>query len=149
YVSGVAAAPDGVYVAGTPYGSLEGASAGGSDAFVRKYDPDGFVLWTDQFGSAGSDAAQGVAVGSDGVYVAGSLRGALEGTSSAGNFDAFVRKYDPDGNALWTRRFGTPDEDVARGVAAAADGVYVAGSTYGSLRGATSAGSFDAFVRKY
>ena len=138
-----------VLVAGWTYGSLEGASAGGSDAFVRKYDADGSVVWTRQFGTSDDDFARGVAVDASGnVLVSGNTRGSLEG-ANAGNLDAFVRKYDADGSVVWTRQFGTSGLDGANGVAVDTSGnVLVAGWTRGSLEG-VNAGGADAFVRKY
>lgn len=41
---GVVADATGAYVAGVTSGVLQGANAGGDDAFVRKYSPDGNVL---------------------------------------------------------------------------------------------------------
>src|SRR5439155_701956 len=134
------------YVAGTTDSGLGGASAGDYDAFVAKYDPAGNALWIRQFGTSGDDGPCGVAVDAAGnVYVAGFTSGNLGG-ASAGDYDAFVAKYDAAGSAFWTRQFGTSDYDDAHGVAVdAAGNVYVAGSTSGSLGGA-SAGYDDAFV---
>jgi Bacterial Ig-like domain (group 3)/SdrD B-like domain/Beta-propeller repeat len=157
----VAADDSGVFVAGLVGGTLPGQAGAGSDAFVRKYDLDGNELWTRQFGSTGFDQASGIAVGATGVYVAGLTSGTLPGQTSAGNFDAFVRKYDAAGNELWTRQFGTADVDGASGISVDASGVYVVGSVGGEhfvgslpvgggfLPGQTSAGAGDAFVRKY
>jgi len=138
-----------ILVAGYTEGSLSGASAGGFDAFVRKYDPKGTVLWTRQFGTAQSDEATSLAVDAGGnILVAGLTSGSLSG-SSAGKEDAFVRKYDPKGNELWTRQFCTAEANGALSLAVDAGGnILVAGLTSGSLSGA-SAGGFDAFVRKY
>jgi len=148
--SKIAVDASGMYVAGSTPGALSGqTSAGNNDAFVRKYDLDGNELWTRQFGGANFDAAVGVAVDASGVYVAGNTEGALPGQTSAGPRDVFLRKYNFDGNELWTRQFGTSDDEIARAVAVDASGVYVAGRTGGALPGQTSAGSGDAFVRKY
>jgi hypothetical protein len=69
---------------------LVGTSAGDNDAFVRKYDAAGKVLWTQQFGTSANDYARSVSVGSYGsVLVAGFTAGDLVGTS-AGGTDAFV-----------------------------------------------------------
>jgi hypothetical protein len=45
-------------------------------------------------------------------------------------------------------QFGTASDDMVNGVAADSTGVYVVGQTEGDLEG-TSAGSADAFIRKY
>ena len=92
-----------------------------------------------------------MAVGPQGeVYVAGWTRGALPGQTRLGSSDAFLRKYDPDGNEVWTRQFGTSWGDSAWGVAAGPQGeVYVAGFTRGALPGQTSAGMSDVFIVKF
>jgi hypothetical protein len=83
------------------------------------------------------------------VLVAGYTDGTLPGESSAGGFDAFVRKYAPDGSLDWTRQFGTASTDVACSVSVDVDGnVLVAGYTDGTLPGESSAGGRDAFVAK-
>jgi hypothetical protein len=150
YALGVAVDATGVYVAGYTYGALPGqVNAGGADAFVRKYDVNGNVVWTHQFGTSSNEPASAVAVNATGVYMAGYTDGVLPGQVSTGGTDAFVRKYDVDGNVVWTRQFGTASSDSASGVAVDATGVNVVGSTSGTLPGQTSAGGTDAFARKY
>jgi PKD domain/RTX calcium-binding nonapeptide repeat (4 copies)/Beta-propeller repeat len=149
---GVATGPSGVYVAGTTDGTLPGQiSAGGSDAFVQKYDANGTLLWTRQFGAPGTDQVLGVAVNGLDLYVTGQVRGTLPGQASAGSIDAFARKYDAAGNEIWTRQFGTGSFDQSFGIAASDSAVYVGGVIWNgnALPGQESAGSEDAFVRKY
>ncbi len=97
------------------------------------------------------DEASGVAVDAHGnVLVVGYTDGALPGQKSAGWRDAFVRKYDPNGKELWTRQFGSTEDDTAFGVAVDAQGnVLVVGETYNVLPAHKSAGRRDIFVRKY
>jgi len=141
----VAGYTNGVFPGETPSGPL-----GGNDAFVRKYNPSGDVLWTRQFGTSSDDFANGVATDGSNVYVAGQTAGTFPGQTYAGSYDAFVRKYDVSGGALWTRQFGTTREERALGVSADMSSVYVAGFTYGALPGGGgSAGGADAFLRKY
>jgi hypothetical protein len=140
----------GVYAAGSTLGDLPGfVNAGFYDAFVRKYDAAGNELWTRQFGTAGYDFAYGVAADDSGVYVAGYTGGALSDQTNAGSVDVFLRKYDHDGNEVWTRQFGTASGDGAYGIAVNEQGVFVVGWTDGALPGEASAGSTDAFVRMY
>jgi len=149
---GVAVDASGIYVAGATLGTLPGQTASGfssTDAFVRKYDVDGVAQWTRQFGSAGSDDANGVAVDATGVYVGGRTSGELPGQSTAGNADAFVRKYDAGGAELWTRQFGTGSADQANALAADGGGVYIVGRTLGLLAGQLNEGEEDLFARKY
>jgi hypothetical protein len=135
-----------VYVAGQVGGALDGQTAAGElDAFVRKFDADGNVTWTRQFGGPGTDAAAGLEVGTGSeIYVVGWVYGALPGQAGAGQFDAFVRKYGPDGAEIWTRQFGTPDHDRASRVAVVATGdIEVAASV---SRGAVH---HDAYAHRF
>ncbi len=148
--SGIAVDPTGVYVTGWTWGALPGqVSAGGDDAFVRKFTHSGDGVWTDQFGSAGPDWALEIAVDPTGVYVTGWIWGALPGQVSAGSDDAFARKYTHFGDVVWTEQFGSAGEDQAYGIAVDPRGVYLAGVTGGALPGQVSAGRSDAFVAKY
>lgn len=109
--------------------------------------------WVSQFGTPDSDIAGGVAADASGVYVAGSTVGVFPGQSAAGGIDVYLRKYSFDGSVVWTRQFGTPTDDDTLGpsgaVATDATGVYVGGTTDGTLPGQAAAGHGDAFVRKY
>ena len=148
---GISVDVSGIYLAGGTDGTLpDQTSAGGLDAFVRKYDATGTEVWTRQFGTSGVfERAFGISVDVSGIYVAGDIGGTLPGQTSAGFSDAFVRKYDATGAKVWTRQFGTSSADVANGISVDASSVYVAGLTFGTLPGQTSAGGLDAFVRKY
>jgi len=140
------------YVVGQTEGALPGQhSAGGWDAFIRKYDPSGAELWTRQFGAGGADIASGVAVHPNGeVSVVGTTSSALPGQAAAGSFDAFVRRYNATGDEVWTRQFGTAVGDNARRLAAEPDGrVLIVGSTEGALPGQSSTGGFDVFVAMF
>jgi hypothetical protein len=136
-----------IFVTGGTYGALPGQvfAGGQSDAFVRKYSASGTELWTREFGTADGDWAFGAASDPAGNFYVTGYFGA--GTSAA---VAFVRKYDRDGNALWTRQFGSSAGTYGYGVAVAGDGsIVVAGITFGALPSQTGLGDSDAFVRKY
>ena len=45
------------------------------------------------------------------MYVAGATQGTLPRQTSAGDADAFLRKYAFDGTEVWTRQFGTSESD--------------------------------------
>jgi photosystem II stability/assembly factor-like uncharacterized protein len=147
---GIAVDASGVYVTGFVAAALPGqTSPGGADAFLRKYDLDGTVLWTREFGTSSTDRGYGVVADSSGVYVTGYTGGTFAGQSSAGGNDVFLSKYDADGTAVWTRQFGSSASDTAYGVSADSSGVYVTGYTSGTLPGQSSSGGDDVFVQKY
>lgn len=74
-----------------------------SEVFVRKYDPNGTVLWTRTF--AGTDDQIGIHSRNlmldhnDNVVVGGIIRNIGTG------YDYFVTKYDPAGNTLWAKNY--------------------------------------------
>ena len=141
-----------VYIVGRTFGTLPGqTSAGGWDAFIRKYNPAGDEVWTRQFGGGGAESAASVRVDHAGnAYVVGGTRAALPGQKNIGDYDAFIVKFDPAGNTVWVRQFGTTHEDYALAVALDADGdPIVAGETGGLLAGAAQFGGLDGFVREY
>lgn len=141
--------PGYAYVVGQTEGALPGQhSAGGYDAFVRKYDLSGTEVWTRQFGGGGADIASGVALDAAGnVYVVGTTSSTLPGQVQAGSYDAFVRRYDAAGQVAWTRQFGGPGGDNARDVDVDPTGrLLVVGSTESALPGQVSVGGYDAFV---
>ncbi|MCX7002511.1 MAG: hypothetical protein NTV22_04475 [bacterium] len=85
-----------VFVAGFTYGALDGqTNAGGADAVLCVYAPDGTWQWTALRGSASDDFAQAVAVDTAGglARVSGYTYGTLAGQPNAGNADAFTLEY--------------------------------------------------------
>jgi hypothetical protein len=121
-------------------------------AFADKSSDTADLEFIEQFGTSGGDDARGVFVDSLGdVYVVGITGGTLpDQTSEGGEFDAFIRKYNSDGDEEWTRQFGTSGRDVANRVYADSSGsVYVVGSTTGTFPGQTSEGGSDAFLAKF
>ena len=138
-----------VYITGYTYDSLFGTNAGGTDAFVVKYDASGTLQWSQQFGTSNYDFGTSASVDSSGsIYIAGATAGSMSGANAGGN-DAFVTKFNSGGTLLWTRQLGTSSADSASGVSVDGLGnVYIAGYTVGSLSGA-NAGLNDSFVAKY
>ena len=146
---GIASDAAGITVVGTTAGALKGELDGFSDAFIRRYDRDGHVLWTRQFGTAGQDWAVDVAADGAGVTVVGETDGTFGSPEIRTNLDIYVRRYDRNGTHLWTRQFGTNEDDEAGAIAADSTGVIVVGTTTGALRGTNAPDDPDAIVRRY
>jgi hypothetical protein len=138
-----------IYVSGRTDGNLASPNAGGWDSWVAKYNTNGNLLWIKQFGTGGDDSAHSIATDSKGnVYLTGWTDGDL-GSPNAGSWDAWVAKYDTNGNLLWTNQLGTPSADTTYdGVDTDSLGNVYAGWTNGDL-GGKSAGGLDAWVAKY
>jgi hypothetical protein len=113
------------YVTGWSVGS--GTSG---DYATIKYDPNGNELWVKRYNGPGNyyDAATAIAVdGSGNVYVTG-------GSSGVSYPDYTTIKYDPDGNELWVKEYGTEfTDDGASAIAMDDSGnVYVTGHSVGN-----------------
>jgi Ca2+-binding RTX toxin-like protein len=166
-----------VYAAGTFYGTVdfdpgpgtESRIATNTDAYVAKYDPDGSLLWVGAVQGPQYESAADIAVDENGnVYLAGSFSGdpdfdpdpaVIHSLTNAGKTDAFVLKFKPDGDLVWARSFGGPENDYPYDVEDDRFGhTWVAGSFEGtadfnpgpgaSVYPLTSNGSQDAFVLK-
>jgi hypothetical protein len=108
--------------------------------------PSSTHIEVQDFGTAASDYAQGIAANSSGVFVAGSTLGSLDG-NNLGSLDAFLRKYD-SGGKVWGRQFGSRFLDTAtRVVLDGAGNSYLLGRTEGAL--GFQVGYSDVFLRKY
>jgi hypothetical protein len=85
--------------------------------------------------NAPQDTGVGVAVDytDSSVYVAGeTTSGHFDLPGNLGEQDGFVAKFDPYGNLLWVRQFGTEALDTVTGVVADTTGnVFVSGYTFG------------------
>ena len=153
---GVATSSDGsIYITGyTRGGDLDGEiNAGDYDAFLTKYYSDGAKVWTKLLGTSERDIGYGIATSSDGsIYITGYTQGDLDSQTFDGSYDAFLTKYDSNGNKAWTRQLGSSGSDESFGVATSSDGsIYITGYTEGNLDGEINAGagSYDAFLTKY
>lgn len=79
------------YVFGTTYGAL-GFKIGLADCFLRKYNPNGVLRWTRQFGTTNIDNAKDMTIDSSGNLY----------TLSAEVSRVVIRKWDANGNIMLT-----------------------------------------------
>lgn len=94
-------------------------SAGQKDILILRYDSLGNLAWVRQAGGVSNDEGIDAAVDAAGnEYVIGYFSDtAAFGAStliSAGAEDAFLAKYDKNGNLLWVRQNGGKGHDVGR-----------------------------------
>ncbi|UKN00985.1 T9SS type A sorting domain-containing protein [Paracrocinitomix mangrovi] len=99
---------------------------GGGDAFLVKLDADGNYLWAISFpGGSGADLGRDLAIDASGnVLVSGFFYGTVDfdpsvnvaNVTSTGQADAFVAKYDSNGNYLWAKSIGGSTNDDGHSV---------------------------------
>ncbi len=78
-------------------------STGNFNAFTRKLNSSGSVIFTKTYGTTAYDDALGVATlnGSE-IYLTGETQGSLAHPNRGGR-DGYLRKLDSSGNTVWTR----------------------------------------------
>src|SRR3954447_13118310 len=92
--------------------------------------------WIAPFGMTQGTFAAAVAHDDSGVYVVGGGDGRFpDGTHADTSNPAFVRKYDFDGQLLWSREFGTSQYNWASAVAVRPGGILIAGMLHGARYG--------------
>lgn len=154
-------------VVGSFSGSIDFGGAGGplssaglTDAFIAKIDPNGMVVWRKQLGDDKAQYATGVAVDAAGNAI---VVGRFEGTiatapgilhENTGAMSVFAVKLDPNGDRLWSAPFGDAGAQGAEAVAVDMQGnALVAGWFEGSIDfgdGPKSiVGGSDAFLAKF
>ena len=141
-----------VYTVGTTAGDLEGqVNQGTNDAYLRKYDAAGQLVWSRMLGATDDAGGFSVAVDSnDDVVIAGSVRGSLSATAYGGNYDSFVTKYDSTGAEQWTRQAAPYANDSALALTTDSSGnIFVAGQSFSEIgSGVTHAGGGDGYITK-
>jgi len=139
-----------IYVVGTFTGTADFdpseaivnlTSAGEEDVFLAKYDANGKYIYACVIGGIQNDNCTALAVDRYGnAYISGVFEEKISFTStkktikkiSAGDFDGFIAKYDPDGRLLYANTFGGVDHDYGKAIAADDNGnVYVTGNFTG------------------
>jgi len=133
------------------FGGENASSAGEYDTWLVKLDKDGQKEWAKQFGTPDYDFLWDIDTDSMGnLYATGWTLGDLGGPN-AGSYDAWLAKYDTNGNQLWIKQFGTSGDDApfTDGIEIDSnDNLFLTGYTDGDL-GGVNAGSYDPWVAKY
>lgn len=80
--------------------------------------------------------SRGVAVNDlDQIYVVGTVNNQKHFPEDEGNFDAWISKFAPDGDLLWSRKIGNHAVEALNGLKIESDGtVFFWGSTTGSIK---------------
>lgn len=113
------------------------------------------IAWIRQISSLGirkgNEKSSSIAIdGSGNIIIAGTTDGSLF-SNSIGGADAFLAKFDPAGNGIWSQQFGSTGLDTAISVAADKSGnIYVAGySSNILLDNRVNPSGLTTFIRKY
>lgn len=150
-------------------GEIALVSAGGTDAYIAKYNSNGTLVWARRAGGVNDDGGDDIIGTQDGSVI---VTGKFEGTAvfagegganaitlvSAGGSDAYIAKYNANGTLVWARRAGGSGQDAGRGLDINIDGtIFFAGyfqgvanfGQGGNVRELISRGTTDYFIARY
>jgi hypothetical protein len=138
-----------VYITGWTTGAIINKSFGREDIFVVKYDPEGRLEWSRQFGTDSTDLAKSIFSDNSGhIYITGSTSGKI-GNQSFGKTDAVIMELDSNGNQLYATQFGTPEDDYGYYITGGPDSdVFICGTTWGDLS-RKNKGFIDGFTGQF
>lgn len=112
-------------------------SAGNSDVFLVKIDPNGDVEWAKRAGGQSADEGKRVVLTESAVYVVGNFRDFANFSnpynygenqiSSLGGNDFFIAKYHKNGTFLWAKRGGGISDDMGNGLSVSENQIIVTG----------------------
>ena len=145
---------------------LKLTSLGGRDVFLAKLSSTGSLIWAKSFGGLGNDQGQALSFGEDCLYPAIYATGSFEdkvdfnpsqnitNLTSNGSADIFVTKFDINGQHLWVKYWGGPDEDTGYAIINRGSYMYSTGlfnsianfQLNGPPTTLTSAGGLDIFI---
>jgi len=124
-------------------------SAGSSDVFVARYNPDGALAWAKSAGGLYYDECPGITSLTDnstvvtGYFYSPTITfGKGEPnqtilTNTSGELDIFIAKYNPDGTLAWAKRAGGNADDSAYAITSLSDdstiltGFFYESATFG------------------
>lgn len=161
---------DNVYLAGSTKSSVGIAASGfsntfggGFDAFLVKFNSSGQRLWATYYGGNKIDYGNGCAADKNGnVYLSGATESPNNISTDiyqdlyGGASDAFIVKFNSNGQRQWATYFGQSDYDAGNGCAVDIYGnLYLTGRTFSiadmNVGGFQNyfGGSADAFLTKF
>ncbi len=145
-----------VYVSGWTSGDIGSVTNPGQQSMtLTKFTASGTQLWVRIWGPDTLGKANAVTAVEDGsIYVTGSVDGDFDGqakVSPTSLNDIFLSKFDSTGNRLWSRIWGSEDDqDDGRGVVAAGTNcVYVFGHVDDDVYGQSCPGFLGACLSKF
>lgn len=104
------------------------------DVFIAKYNPQGSLLWVKLAGGHKNDIANAIKYKNGNLYLSGSFEDSANFEStvirSHGGVDAFVAKYDANGNFQWAKEAGGTGTDYATAVDVDNNGNVYMGGVY-------------------
>ena len=133
-------------------GSFDITALGQWDIFISKLDATGAYVWTQRIGGTDHEFAHSLSLDAGGnVFLSGVFQGTADfdpgaGTAnmtSAGLRDMFILKLDQDGNFIWAKSIGGPNDELSMKIKTDATGnIYGTGVYESTLDADPGTGEF-------
>lgn len=134
--------------------------------FMAKYDLNGNFIWTKGIIGSANKIPTSMVIDNSNVYLAGYFSGSADFDpaapvymlTSSGSEDAFISKYDLNGNFVWANKIGGSAQDVGNSIVLDLSGnIYMTGYFYStvdfdpsaSVSNLVSSGNSDGYIAKY
>lgn len=149
-------------------GAFQVTLAGGTDAYITKFNPNGSLLWSTFLGGTAADLGYVVVFDSIGNVLVGGAASSTTGIASVGAFqatlgglqDCFLVKFTTAGARIWGTYYGGASaNEIIYGLVADSGSIYAAGytnvttgttmATAGSYQPAYGTGAYDAFIVRF
>jgi hypothetical protein len=140
-----------------------GSNAGGQDAMLAKFNPDGDRLWSTYYGGTAEDMGKAVAVSGEYVYLCGhtyshsGIAAYAYQNTIGGNGDALLAKFDVFGNFYWATYAGGYWDEFGRTIHILNDETIIFGGktfswdypvTFGAHQIFYGGGTADGFIQR-
>jgi hypothetical protein len=161
YITGYTTCSSGIATSG----AIQTSFSGTRTTYIAKFSSSCKLIWATYYGGGKQDAGTGIKTdASDNVYITGvtssstglATTGAFQ-TSSGGNFDAYLAKFNSTGNLTWGTYFGGSGFESSLGISIDGSGnAFISGYSTSSSGIASSGayqtsygGNYDAFLSKF
>ena len=104
-----------------------------NDIWVVKLDPNGLIIWEQNYGGSNNESCKSIIETSSGEFVIAGTASSYDHdvTGLHGDYDIWIIKIDTDGMLLFAKTFGGSDIEYAGEIKETIDGGFiVAGSSY-------------------
>ena len=130
----------GAFMSSINFGALDLQSAGLSDIFVVKLDPDGAYQWANTYGDPSDQVPGGVGADAAGnIVMTGGFQGMVDfgggPLTSAVSYDLFLLKLNDQGGHVWSKNFGNSASQIGGPlyIYPSSGEILVAGAAAGSI----------------
>ena len=123
---------------------------GKEDAVICRFNKYGELKWKKSFGGSGADYFSNVAECKNGdIVVLGNTDSVDEGISNRGKRDVVLKKYNANGDEIWTSYFGGNGDDIMSSLIIDNNKIIMAGQSYSTNAGFQNKGRVDALILEY